>query len=211
MTNELAALKQKWAEEERARIEEFTRMPTLTFDAERHEFRLDDRVIPSVTQILEAEGVIDARWYTEESRELGIAVHEWCAADDRGEAGALADERIIPYVEAWRAAREGMAVHQDWTEKPVSNSRLMYAGIMDRLVTLDKDVYLLDLKTGAPERWHALQTAAYAYCDEMRLMDARRASVYLRDDGTFRFGEHLDGRDVQTFCGIVLLHNWRQG
>ena len=66
-------------------------------------------------------------------------------------------------------------------------------------------------KSGQAENWHAIQSAgeAVAYAETVgRTTTAalRRAAIYLRDDGTYRFHEHSDSemrRDVEEFRACV--------
>jgi hypothetical protein len=56
----------------------------MTFDPVLHEYRDGDLIIQSVTQILKRAGHIDDRWYSEEARERGSAVHELCERFNKG-------------------------------------------------------------------------------------------------------------------------------
>ena len=47
----------------------------LTFDEEKHEYRLDGEVLPSVTGILREMGFVDDTYFTEDSAARGTAVH----------------------------------------------------------------------------------------------------------------------------------------
>lgn len=194
----------------------------MIFDPDLHEYREDDGTpIPSVTQVLKAAGVIDDRWYTAEARDKGSAVHKLCERYAQGErqdkhGRALAD---LPYVNAfarwvadycvWAIATECRVYHKV-NGKP-------YAGTFDLLAEIGRRGVLVDIKTGAPAKWHAVQLAAYAMArpadkagkvKDRFINPDRIAVLYLRADGEYRYcpipgsrfveairewKEHLDG------------------
>ena len=51
-------------------------MPTLQLDKENHIYTLGDREVPGVTSILQDLGIIDPRWFDEQSRIRGSYIHE---------------------------------------------------------------------------------------------------------------------------------------
>lgn len=148
----------------------------LTFDAERHEYRLPDaRLVPSVTQILHAVGVatdfeaIAARSTKlaeaiEYRRALGTAVHADCHAfDDHDLDWDQVDERVRPYVEAWSVFREITGLTPTARERRVFHPGAFYCGTLDGILVKPNGVaVLVDIKLGDPEDAGAqFQTAAY--------------------------------------------------
>lgn len=186
-------------------------MNGLVFDAERHAYILDGRVIPSVTQILTAEGIIDGQWYTEDGRRRGGHVHLALRYLDEGrlDEDSVTDE-VRPYLEAWGRflSETGFICLQ--IERPFVCEALGYAGTPDRVGWMDggKILSVIDIKTGSPEPWHALQTAAYAVGIGKRM--AKRWSVYLRNDGNYRLVQYQDIDDINAWIGLVSIRNWKQ-
>lgn len=182
----------------------------LVFDAESHAYLLDGLVVPSVTQILAAEGIIDGQWYTEEGRRRGDHVHLALRYHDEGrlDEKSVTDE-VRPYLEAWQRFISETGFICLHIEQPFADGNLGFAGTPDRTGWMDGDRVLsvIDIKTGAPEPWHALQTAAYAVGLGKRL--ARRWSVYLRPNGSYRLVQHRSNDDIQAWLGIVSVHNWK--
>jgi hypothetical protein len=143
----------------------------IRFHAGLHEYRDGGTVIPSVSQVLKQAGLA---WYPggagREAMELGTAVHRLCAryaggqrADDRGReiasleyAGAFADfctdEKAVPVA----------------AEKIISHAidGYRYAGTFDLLADINGEKTLIDIKTGSPAPWHAMQLAAYALASD---------------------------------------------
>ncbi|NPV03857.1 MAG: hypothetical protein HPY67_03900 [Syntrophaceae bacterium] len=185
-------------------------MNGLVFDAERHAYLLDGRVVPSVTQILAAEGIIDGQWYTEEGRRRGDHVHLALRYHDEGrlDEESVTDE-VRPYLEAWQRfiSETGFICLQ--IEQPFADRNLGFAGTPDRVGWMDGDktLSIIDIKTGAPEPWHALQTAAYAVGLGKRTV--MRWSVYLKPNGAYRLIRHQAIEDVIAWLGLVSVHNWK--
>src|SRR5690349_15525097 len=86
----------------------------FTFDAERHEYRLDGKVIPSVTQALQMVGLVPAYRVTAEllsaTGDLGDKVHLATHYADEGtldRAHLHAQAPILePFVAAWEAFKK---------------------------------------------------------------------------------------------------------
>lgn len=161
----------------------------IEFNPETHEYRVDGEVYPSVTQILKAVGLIDARWYKESGRLRGEAVHEVTALIDRGVIDAYADfdEEIAGFVQAWVAFREEMGARPIYIEEPRYSLR-GFAGTLDRVMEAQGDQWLIDLKTGKPEDWHGIQLSAYWELDNR--LSKFAGCVYLRENGRYTLREY---------------------
>lgn len=182
--------------------------PALTFDAEKHEYRIDGQRVPSVTQVLEGAGLIDTRWFTEETRTRGHYVAQATQYYDEGtlDYDALDDE-LKQYVMAWEKFLVDNYVKVEAIEKMVSNRSRRYAGTLDRVAKVGRWNYVIDIKTGSKAAWHSLQTAAYAECLIGRYR--YRASILLAGDGNYKFEKHdcLSDRDV--FLSALNLYHWK--
>lgn len=188
---------------------------TLEFNAETHTYRQAGRVLPGVTEILRDEGIIDARFFTPESRERGHAVHEACRMYDDGDLdiGSL-DPRIHGYLESWAKFREATGfVRVGEAERIVVSETWQYAGRMDlggyfREPIAPGNHYLLDLKSGAPCKSHGPQLAAYQHAAGGGCVN--RANVYLREDGKLaKLEEQTDPRDWDAFRAFLTARNWK--
>lgn len=138
----------------------------MTFDPVLHEYRDGDVIIPSVTQVLKRAGHIDDRWYSEEARERGSAVHELCErfskgirTDDLGRL--LASLEYVNSFAAWMKRSRAYAIE---TESLISHTvnGYRYAGKYDLLAEIYGKRVLIDYKTGAKAPWHYAQIAAYS-------------------------------------------------
>ena len=184
----------------------------LEFDPEKHEYRLDGFVVPSVTQVLKELGLINARWYTEESRQRGNAVHAAChyLDDEELDYGSL-DPIVVPYVRAYEKYKLEREFEPQMIEAHVFDPVYKYAGTLDRTGE-DKDgPILLDLKTGAVNWVTGLQTAGYDRCIPWPIYAGgktrcrRRIAVQLNNDGNYKIHEFKDRTDDGLFLSALAL------
>lgn len=152
-----------------------TSFSSLTFDASAHEYRVEGRVVPSVTRILHGVGIAtdfeaiaaSSRRMAEAiefRRALGTAVHADCHAFDDNDLDLDAvDDRVKAYVEAWAIFRENKGLTPHARERRVFHPGLFYAGTLDGVFsTADGSLVLVDIKLGDPrDAGAAYQTAAY--------------------------------------------------
>ncbi len=194
----------------------------LTFEEEPHLYTLDGEVIPGITSILKAARLLDDSFYSVEARERGVAVHlaiQYLIEGDL-QRDSLAP-LILPYVEAW----ERFAIEMHWqpVEAPellVGSEVLRFATRIDGIGRVNGSPLLVvnNWKSGGPEPWHAVQSAgeAVAYAEttgRATTYGLRRAALYLRNDGTYRWHEHetkCAGRDVDDFRAAARVYHCQE-
>ena len=167
----------------------------LEFNASIHRYRLDGRILPSVTQVLKGVGMIDfsmiPQVVLQEAASRGTAVHRALHYLDDGDLDeASVEPELTPYIQAYRdfCAQSGFTVAL--VEHRVYHPTFMYAGTLDRTGGFpDKSLAVLDVKTGMPFPAHGLQLAAYAACLKHPRM-YRRISLYLNEDGGYKAEEY---------------------
>lgn len=181
----------------------------VEFSEADHTYTVDGTQYPSVTQVLQAEGFIDTRWYDEWSREKGKYGHRATALYDQGDLDeASLDPVLVPYLDAWKRFREDTGFLPSAVEVPLVNVRLGFAGTPDRVGTMrDGECFILDLKLGHVEPWAALQTGAYRLLIESPY---RRAAVQLKGNGKPHITIHNDRQDMQIFQAALSCHNWKK-
>ena len=181
--------------------------PRIEFDEARHEYRVNGRVTPSVTQVLKAVGLLaDYDNLDPFYAERGHAVHAACEFDDKGTLDEESvDEEVAGFLAAWRALKKESGLVVVEIETVVTGPG--YAGRVDRVVEIKGRRGVLDIKTGQPAAWHQLQTAAYAMA-LFRESSCPRWAAYLKQDGTFRIDEHDDVRDYMGWSGALSLSGW---
>lgn len=189
------------------------------FDDATHTYRVDGSILPSVTTIIKP---LFGDFYTrldkhvlEDAAQRGTAVHALTEHIDRGDPFDIDDygADMGGYRDAWRAfLRDSRAVIIG-IEGRNYHPALRYAGTYDRLMDIDGERGILDIKTTSqlmPQT--AIQTEGYRLIEEAwhpRPGRLRRWAVQLRADGNYRFEEYHDPADTAVFLGLLAAHNWR--
>lgn len=180
----------------------------LTFEPESHTYRLEGKVIPSVTQILTSEGFIDGSWFTEYSRDRGTKVHRAIELYDDGD---LDEERLDPvlrpYLEAWKRFKAHASVSVLRSEIQLASEAYQFAGTVDKTALLGGMKAVLDIKTGEVQPWTGLQLAAY----QLLLAETMpRIAVQLKADGNYMLHEFKDRADRNVFLAALTVHQWKR-
>jgi hypothetical protein len=195
---------------------------SLTFDDESHTYRIDGKVVPSVTQILrplEADALarIPAE-VLEWKRGLGQAVHLACQLDDEG---ALEESTVAMaatgYLSAWRKFRADTGFEVVLNECPMGSRKFRFAGTVDRYGILKRGpvtgAAVIDIKTRA-ELPDAIgpQLVGYTRLIGENVRDAavepHRIAVQLKADGTYATRVYTDPEDIACFQACLSLHHW---
>lgn len=137
----------------------------LTFDESTHTFRRDGQVVPSVTQILKACGLVRDYGPSTWARDRGTRVHQaMFALSTTNEDAALAclEPEDVPYFDAAQTWMVTNGVTVLGAEEVVDAG--YYAGWLDLRCTLRgvSGPCVVDFKTGTLPPWAGLQLAAYA-------------------------------------------------
>ncbi len=170
----------------------------LTFDEENHLYYYGGELVPGVTTVIDGAGLVSDFCKDEWFAHRGAQVHKACALLAQGKLDwATVDPRIMGFVLSYQRFLESVT---HWklinVETRIYLERSRCAGTYDALF----DYALIDLKTGGPAPWHAIQTAAYWLGALEARRSTKRATVYLREDGKIgRFVEHTSRIDLPTF------------
>lgn len=188
----------------------------IAFDEFAHEYRVDGAVFPSVTTILKAEGFIETKWFNDEATARGTAIHEATEAIDNGIPADMYDgEDWFGYVQAWESFKKDHGFIPEAIEKRVASKVWMVAGTVDRMGTIKAGKGLFDIKTGAPQKWHPLQLAAYNLLNgtEPKFLGSpepvTRYGVYLSKDGKYKLKRYDDPYDYRVISSIFTVFNWK--
>ena len=188
----------------------------LEFDPSDHSYRLDGKLIPGVTTVLGAVGIIETSYFREEAAWRGSVMHKVCELDDLGTIAQYEiDPQAEPYLAAYRAFKRDRAFLPSLIEQPLADPKLGFAGTPDRTGViagrqrgLDYRV-TLDLKTGAEAWWHRLQLAAYSQLTGT----LGRIVLRLKSDGTYNAHELPIAdrwRDKDDFLRCLYVYNLRE-
>lgn len=179
------------------------------FDAARHLYiEMTGEIRPHITGLLERAGVLDATWFTEESSERGTAVHQLTADFDLGALDAarcVSRYRgyLLAHVDAVRLLRPTWLAIEEPRMHPVHR----FGGRPDRQQRIRNVAGVLEIKSGAPEKAHQVQTALQAILvsDELNLPPRalQRLALYLQPTGKFKVDQHKDERDFDEAFRIL--------
>lgn len=206
----------------------------FSFDEATHTYYYDGFEVPSVTQIMKNAGIIDDRFYNEEARIRGSAVHLATQYLDEGDLDwDSLDDLIVPYVKAYQKFKLDSGFVPEFIEKRIYHKAkpgmavcIDYAGTLDRAgifadflpqkrCDLIRDKYaVIDLKTGSIPEWAGIQLAAYALGLLPKM--PRRFALLLKKDGKYKLQEFKKSSDYGAFYGAChmmvgskLIKGWR--
>lgn len=196
----------------------------FAFDPATHTYTLAGRKLPSVTQILRAEGFIDDTGWNEFAMKRGSAVHEATLYYDEGRLDwGTVDPRIRGYLMAYIRFLGETGFKPRLMETPLASAKLGYAGTFDRLGALADAETLLDFKSGSAgyKPWHDLQLGAYhglirenrdALGLEIKDMPRRHFVLQLMEDATYKLHpmKSQASEAIACFLAALTTFNWKQ-
>lgn len=167
-------------------------MPDIVFNEQTHEYFVDDKKYPSVTQILDlltyTEFANIDKGVLESASRRGTAIHEATENLDYG-GYAEVDAETEPYVQAYMDFSRDYI--PDWygVEEQVFNKEHGFCGTIDRHGMIGNTPCVLDIKTiASPNRLTyvkvCLQTYLYSLCLDYE--NPRLFALFLRKDGKYR-------------------------
>ncbi len=183
----------------------------ITFDAEKHEYRdKSGIVLPSVTQILSAVGLVSfdkvPGHVLDLAAERGHIVHYATELLDKGVLDESSiDPALVGYIDGYRKfLRDYRIAKFEAIERIISNS-LGFAGTLDRLAVMSTGLRLLyDIKSGVKEPLaHQLQLTAYNISLPKKEQADELGCVYLDAGGTYQFEPYKEDR-----YGWLTVFNW---
>lgn len=165
--------------------------------------------------VSQAIGVVTGEkgYGSEQAMQRGTDVHEIFALAVGHHAG-LCDPPDVPeeyagYYRGILAWIEKMNPRPSGLERTMRHKVYPYAGTADFIGMIDEEFGVLDLKTGAPEKWHRLQLHAY-----QKMLDkaAKMWVLYVADDGVFKqVPIKPSARDWAAFQNGLSILQWREG
>lgn len=190
----------------------------LTFDHATHTYRLDDRLVPSVTQIVNSVRTerwtpSDLQWYLERGKMVHRAIQ--LALDGTLDRCSV-DHRILGRVAAAEKFVLDSAIEPTALEVQVFHPQYRYAGTADAIFVRANRRIVVDWK-GAYDKQSKLQVGLYSLASPDKISLA--AIVELHDDGTYKAycGSRTPKRDHADFdlasaeragLAALTLYNW---
>lgn len=186
-------------------------MPAFRFDAYQHEYidAVNNEVLPHITGLLKADGLVDDRWFKEEHSERGRVVHTLTADYDLGAITDIAS--VVSEGKGYLAGHvKAMAILRPrfvHIEVPFVNWRYRFGGRPDRVLQVDGGWGVLDVKSGTKTPAAQVQTALQSILMEDELKVPARSilrwALYLSKDGKFKLLPHTDPRDFDRAYRIL--------
>lgn len=188
----------------------------LVFEAARHLYWLDGRLVPSVTGILKSTGIIDYSMIPQNvlqaAARRGTAVHVALEYLDKGTLEPKSvDPELLGYLQAYDRFVLESGFEVAHVENRVFDAIHQYAGTLDRTGFIGDTLVILDFKTGLVLPGHALQISAYANCLPLPRR-FRRIALKLNNDGTYRVHEfplHEYRRDLDVFLAALSCQQYK--
>lgn len=189
----------------------------IQYKADTHQYFLDGDELPSVTRILaplhDFLGIPPA--VLQHAADRGRAIHraiELDCANDLDDATLHLE--LVPYIQAWRKFFVDYEPEVIATEKQVHHPRLRYAGTLDAKMQIRGSLYYVDYKATAQlPPTGGLQLKAYQEADQSQEPEpernAKRAVLWLKNDGTYRLVEKPD-TDWPVFLQLLSQHHTNQ-
>jgi hypothetical protein len=191
------------------------------FDPEHHLYLVQDRVVPSVTQVLHAAGLsadysFVATEVLERKRIVGEYVHKATQYLDEGSLDLESvDPQIQPYLAAYRRFINDSGFRPRLIEHRMVGSinGMLCGGTVDREGTMAGKLWIIDMK--CIERLYpsfALQTAGYELLLPKPVTPPfryTRAVLQLRSNGSYKLTSYEDRGDFDVFRAALGLTVWK--
>lgn len=184
----------------------------IEFNAEKHQYIVDGREVPSVTTIL---NYLTANHYgaineavLRQAAQRGSDVHEACQMIDYG-CEAEVDPVTAPYVDAYMQFLNDYRPKWEEIEQKHYSER-GFCGTVDRMGTLNYKKCILDIKTtGSPSKLNYL-----AYCSQLVAYsmfyedgsDFNRYILFLKKDGEYRLVDADEYAERHGFMPFFVWH-----
>ena len=160
---------------------------SFEFDPIKHIYRLDGKIIPSVTQILNELVPIQYKagdWYLQRGR----AVHAAAAFIARGIDFDF-NEQIAGQVAAIRKFFAEVKPDVKFAEERVSSRLYRFAGTLDLYAKIKNRYCLIDYKSSISVEHIGLQLAGYAITFNREVISG--IGVAIKEDGTYSMTEPI--------------------
>lgn len=190
-------------------------MATLLFFDTNHTYQLDGEILPSVSEItrfISREVYGDINQFTlDNACNRGSNVHKATEVLDKYNE-VECNEEILPYVQAYIQFRKDYHITSDniaEIESAYGSKDLGYAGTIDRILKVNDEYWLVDLKTSCtPQKplWSACLNGYKLLWEEHNTEKkiTRMFDLQLKKDGTYKVIDME--QDNSVFLSCLTLH-----
>lgn len=190
----------------------------IEFRPETHEYFVNCIKQPSVTQILQQEGISDFSGVREDvlraASEFGTAVHRATElADNKILDVAKLSLPLVPYLEAWQKFKSDFKVKIVDVELRVYSKIWGYCGSIDRVAEIDGYLTVIDIKSSTTMAIStSLQLAGYqlAYNEGRKVKAKNRMAVQIKGDGTYIIYPYTNRSDESVWKALVTANRFKR-
>ncbi len=180
---------------------------TLKFDKKNHIYKYDNKIVPSVTQVI--EDLLPSYKVAVGYLKRGSAVHI-CAAFIAQGKQFKHDPKIDGQVQALYKFFEVMQPQPLLVEHRMYSGLHKFAGTIDLYCIINNKYYLIDYKGSLNQERTAIQLGGYAI-----LLDNFKVKygygVQINDDGTFKMSEKIRLETYKNkFINLLNAYNIRE-
>lgn len=183
----------------------------LHYNDAEHIYSVNDVILPSVTQIIKAEGLMGYMNTDDYYMIRGGLVHTMIKLYlDNNLDEEYLDETLQSYLSGIKRffAITGFVVQG--YEKPLHHPVYQFAGTPDLWGIWNDKKTVVDFKTGSPARWHLVQVAAY---NELLGGGHDIVTVYLREDNNPSIRQSYNRAEKNNawyvFLSALTLWQWK--
>lgn len=175
----------------------------LTFNEEKHEYRLGDKILPSVSEIMKAITTFFYKDVPQMALDIackrGTQVHKVIYDYELFDDYEIED-KYKPYFESYLKFKEDYKPKILHQEKMLTNGE--FAGTIDYICKIDNEIWLIDHKTSKEihENLIAVQEAGYdQLCTYNGIKIDKFGAVHLRKDG-YELREITPNKEMWEIC-----------
>ena len=187
-----------------------TQRPACTYDDATHIYRIGDRIVPSVTQVL--ADLLPSWKASEWHLQRGRAVHACCAMIARGQKFD-ADPQIAGQVQAERLWFAQVQPYVKEVELPMFSMRYQFAGTCDLVCAIGGHNCVVDFKASMTPAVR-YQTGAYGvlFVEYVKAVGpAWGIGVELHEDGSYKMSErYLIAGAGREFLALLAAYKIRR-
>ena len=186
----------------------------IEFNEKLHEYRVGGIVTPSVSQILKYNGLMDNFRRSETNLNNGKAIHKALELHDLGILDYTSiDKRLKKCIDLWDKFKKDVGISLIIGAEEKVHFGVLYAGTIDRVLSLRSGrKMILDFKSGNPQPWAALQTAAYAIAyDIEKHKDYERCCAKIHwDMDRIIYKPYKDSTDFNSFMAMATVYHYKK-
>ena len=186
-------------------------MSNVTLEPNEHKYTSGKKKYPSVSKIMQHFGLTPDynRFGNETACNFGSAVHKLCELYDEKDLADY-DSNLQTHLDAYVSFLK--MYNPEWIiiEVPIASKIWGFAGMPDRVGIIDDKNCIVDIKTGAKQPYHQIQTGFYQVLAEeyLDIKIKKRFTLLLKAD-KFELIEHTNPADRSIAIGLVQAYKWK--